>query len=254
MMEEGRPMRAKASRARWDGLDTLRGVTLVSMIAYHACWDLAYIFRVNMPWYGNYAAYLWQQSICWTFLLLSGYCFHLGHHRLQRGLVTFGCGALVSAVTWLFMPEDRVFFGVLSLLGAAQLLTVLLDPLLRRIPPRAGLVASFSLFLLCREVNSGYLGFAGEHLLTLPTGLYHDLLTVCLGFPPAGFFSTDYFPLLPWLFLFLTGYFLFPLRQEDPPRLRLPGVTVMGRHSLLLYLLHQPLVYGTLCLLFLSAG
>jgi uncharacterized membrane protein len=243
-------MRVNTSITRWDGLDTLRGATLVSMIAYHACWDLAYIFQADMPWYGTYAAYVWQQSICWTFILLSGYCFHLGRHRLQRGLATFGCGALVSAVTWVLMPEDRIFFGVLSLLGAAQLLTIPLERLLRQAPPRAGLAVSFSAFLLCRGVNSGYLGFEGARLLTLPTGLYRNLLTACLGFPAADFFSTDYFSLLPWFFLFLTGYFLFPLRREDPPRLRLPVVTAMGRHSLLVYLLHQPLVYGVLYLLF----
>jgi uncharacterized membrane protein len=144
------------------------------------------------------------------------------------------------------MPEDSVFFGVLSLLGAAQLLTIPLEALLRRVPARAGLTISFSLFLLFRDVSSGYLGFQSGHLLALPAALYRDLGTACLGFPPAGFSSTDYFPLLPWFFLFLTGYFLFPLRREEPPQLRLPGITTLGRHSLLVYLLHQPVVYGLL--------
>ena len=63
--------------------------------------------------------------------------------------------------------------------------------------------------------------------------------------------SSDYFSLLPWLLLFWTGFHLYRLRPETPalPDIRLPGFSVLGRHSLLIYLLHQPVVYGLLALL-----
>ena len=67
-----------------------------------------------------------------------------------------------------------------------------------------------------------------------------------LGIVAPGFSSADYFPLLPWVFLFFAGYYLYELRQGEPCALRLPFVTAIGRHSLLIYLLHQPLVYGAL--------
>ena len=76
-------MGAAIHHPRRHGLDTLRGLTLISMIAYHACWDLVYLFGKDWSWYRSEGAYLWQQSICWTFILLSGYCFHLGHHRVR---------------------------------------------------------------------------------------------------------------------------------------------------------------------------
>ena len=231
---------------RLDGLDTIRGITLISMIVYHASWDLVYMFGVNWPWYHSIGAYLWQQSICWTFILLSGYCLHLGKHRLRRGLMAFGGGALVSAVTMLLVPESQIFCGVLTLLGSATLLSVPLDPLMRRIPARAGLTGSFLLFMLLRDVGDGFLGFEGAHLAALPAELYRNLFTAYLGFPPAGFFSADYFPLFPWAFLFFAGYYLYELRQGEPCALRLTLVTAIGRHSLLIYLLHQPLVYGAL--------
>ena len=235
-----------APTRRFAGLDTIRGITLISMIAYHACWDMVYLFGADWDWYRSDGAYLWQQSICWTFILLSGYCWHLGRHHGKRGLLVFGGGALVSAVTFVAMPENLVFCGVLTLLGSAALLTIPLDPLLRRIPARAGLAGSFLLFLLTREVNSGYLGFEGVKVLTLPEGLYRNYFTALLGFPQPGFYSTDYFSLLPWVFLFWTGYYLYRLRRQEPPRLALPVVTALGRHSLLVYLLHQPVVYGVL--------
>ena len=53
-------------------LDAVRGCALASMILYHAAWDLVYIFGVSWPWYRGMGAYVWQQSICWTFILLSG--------------------------------------------------------------------------------------------------------------------------------------------------------------------------------------
>ena len=236
----------KNSALRQHGLDTVRGITLLSMIAYHASWDLVYLYGVDWPWYRSFGAYLWQQSICWTFILLSGYCLHLGRHRLKRGLAAFGGGALVSLVTVVAMPDSPIICGVLTFLGTATLLTIPLDGLLRRIPARAGLAGSFLLFLLLREVNSGYLGFEGVLVAALPQWWYRNLLTACLGFPYPGFVSSDYFSLLPWFFLFLTGYFLYDLRRDTPSRLHIPGVTAMGRHSLIIYLLHQPVIYGVL--------
>lgn len=231
-------------RRRFETLDTVRGFALASMILYHAAWDLVYMFGVDWPWYHGFAAHVWQQSICWTFILLSGYCWALGRHPLRRGLAVFLCGALLTAVTWAFMRENLVFCGVLTLLGASSMLLAPLAPALERLPARAGLAGSFLLFLLTRDVNAGYLGFEGLRLAALPGGLYRNHATALLGFPPADFFSTDYFSLLPWFFLFLTGYFLFRLRPGDRGEGRaLPLVTAMGRRSLLVYMLHQPVIY-----------
>ncbi len=238
-------------RRRYQVLDAIRGFALVSMILYHAAWDLVNMFGVDWPWYRGFAAHVWQQSICWTFILLSGYCWALGRRQLRRGLTVFFCGAAITAVTWLFMRSNLVYCGVLTLLGASSLLLVPLAPALRRVPPRAGAAGSFLLFLLLRDVNVGFLGFEGLRVAALPEGLYRDHFTALLGFPPADFFSTDYFPLLPWFFLFLTGWFLFRLRPEEAREIRrIPLVTAMGRHSLLVYMLHQPVIYGLLAVLF----
>lgn len=232
---------------RYQVLDTIRGCALASMLLYHASWDMVYMFGANWPWYHGFAAYVWQQSICWTFILLSGYCWALGRRRLRRGLTVFSCGALITAVTWLFMRSNLVYCGVLTLLGASSLLLVPLAPALERVPAQAGAAGSFLLFLLFRDVNAGFLGFEGARLLALPAGLYRNHVTALLGFPPADFFSTDYFSLLPWFFLFLTGWFLFRLRPEEVREIRrIPVLTAMGRRSLLIYMLHQPVIYALL--------
>ena len=116
---------------------------------------------------------------------------------------------------------------------------------------RLGLAGAFGLFLLVRNINDGFLGFAGVPILMLPRSWYANLFTAGLGFPGPGFVSSDYFALLPWLLLFWTGYFLYRLRPAEPllPDIRLPGFSAMGRHSLLIYLLHQPVLYALLVLL-----
>ena len=169
-------------RRRIASLDALRGLTLVSMIAYHACWDLVYLFHADWDWYRGTGAYIWQQSICWTFILLSGFCFSLGRRPLRRGLTVFGCGWVVTLVTVLFMPEEQIWFGVLTLIGSCMLLMVPLEKLLRHVPVGVGLAASAALFTLLRNVNQGTLGFEDWTLGTVPEGLYRNLLTAYIGF------------------------------------------------------------------------
>ena len=243
----------KTAPGRYALLDELRGLDLVSMMLYHACWDLVFLFGVQMNWYAATPGHLWQQSICWVFILLSGFCVPLGHHTLRRGATVFGAGALVTAVTLLFMPEERVIFGVLTFLGAAMLLTGILEPLLQKVPPAAGLVVSAVLFALCYSVSSGW-GGVGSWKLLLPQGLYANYLTAFFGFYPEGFFSTDYFALLPWIFLFWAGYFghrsIGRARMEPLRRSVCAPLGWMGRHSLVLYLLHQPVIFGVLWVIF----
>ena len=70
--------------------------------------------------------------------------------------------------------------------------------------------------------------------------------------PAADFYSTDYFSLLPWFFLFVTGYFLHKICEKhhilqcNILQKKLPFVDFLGKNSLLVYLLHQPVLYGVL--------
>lgn len=180
-------MKYSDTSGRYALLDELRGLDLVSMMLYHGCWDLVNLFGIQADWYYGLPGHLWQQSICWVFILLSGFCVQLGHHTLRRGAQVFGAGALVTAVTLLFMPEDRVIFGVLTLLGSAMLLTGLLEKPLRHIPPAAGFAISAVLFALTRNVSAGYLGF-GSLRLWLPQTLYANCVTAYFGFYPWWFY------------------------------------------------------------------
>lgn len=252
-IQQYKVQRQKAGRLA--GLDTIRGITLLSMMLYHTCWDLVFLFGKKIPGYSGLGGYVWQQSICWTFILLAGFCWSLGSHHLKRGLIVFGSGILITFVTLLVMPESRVIFGVLTLIGSCMLLLIPMEKLLLKLRAEIGLAGSFLLFLLFRNVNTGYLGSGNWNILKLPDGFYENLFTTYLGFPQKGFFSADYFSLLPWFFLFLTGFYLYQLVQKNHMMeklfsWRVPGFDVIGRHSLLIYLLHQPVVFGISWMLF----
>lgn len=216
---------------RYALLDELRGLDLISMMLYHGIWDAVYLFGVAVPWYAGTPGRLWQQSICWGFILLSGFCLPMGHHPVKRGAAVFGAGALVTAVTLLFMPENVVLFGVLTLLGSAMILTGLLKKALQKVSPVAGFLVSFALFALTYHTMDGYWGLGALRWL-LPRGLYANCFTAYLGFYPLGFFSTDYFPLLPWLFFVLGRLLPLPSHRagahETAAPVGLPAAGVAG--------------------------
>lgn len=232
-------------------LDTLRGFTLLGMILYHFLWDWVYIARIPLAWYHGTGAYIWQQSICQTFILLSGFCWSFGRHPLKRGLIVFWSGGIITLVTMLLMPENLVLFGVLTLIGSCMILMLPLDSILKKINKPPILVALFAtallLFIVMHPAWRGY-----------PEYSKGNLFTAYLGFPAKEFYSTDYFPLLPWFFLFVAGYLLHKislcLGWLKAPFLKknlLPPLTFMGRHSLLIYMLHQPVLYGITMLIIL---
>ncbi len=236
---------------RYAGLDGLRGCILISMILYHGTWDMVYIFGKQWAWFESSVAHVWQQSICWGFILLSGFCWSFSKKPWKRGLITFVAGAIVTIVTKLFMPESIIIFGVLTFLGSSMLLMIFLDKGLRRCNPVLGVLLFFVLFVITRNVNYGYLGFEQWNWVALPKELYANWFTTYLGFIQPGFFSTDYFGIFPWVFLFVTGFFLQGVFRkwdwlEPFTDSRCKWLEWLGRHSLIIYMLHQPVVYGLL--------
>ncbi len=239
----------EAKRPHYDLLDTVRGLCILSMVAYHGMYDLVDIIGLGAPWYTGLPGYIWQQSICWTFILLSGMCWQLSRHHVKRGLLLVGCGAAITLVTWLVMPSQRILYGVLNLLGLSALLLIPLEKVFRKIPAWAGLAGALLLFALTRNVSRGSLGFEGLVLCPLPEWLYTTDLFAVVGFHSPSFWSTDYFPLLPWFFLFCAGYFLWSglsksSRVKELLQAGVRPLSFLGRHSLVIYLLHQPVLMG----------
>lgn len=218
----------------WE-LDALRGICVLGMVAIHAAFDLVDLLQVVSWQFPPLLAFVqnWGGVL---FLLISGICATLGSHSVRRGLIVFTCGMIVTAVTmglYLLGFADQsiiIYFGVLHCLGVCMMLWYLL----RRLPTWAlgtlgSVLAAVGLILRRFTVDTPWLIWLG---LTFP-----------------GFATADYFPLLPHLGFFLLGAFLGRTLYRKRESL-LPNVPVCnplirfacfcGRHSLTIYLLHQP--------------
>jgi len=242
-------------RQRYAVLDVLRGFLFLNMVAYHFLYDWVYIFGQSFPFMRTHTAYLWQQIVCGGFILLAGFCCTLSRNPARNGMRIFLCGLMVTIVTWIVTPQEKILFGILHFMGLAYLITAFLQPILKKCPGFVLFLTALSLFAFTRGIYYGYLGFFQHPVIPLPDSLYQYPFLFPLGLPDSGFASSDYFPLIPWLFLFWTGYAVAPsiLSSSLFHRIQhwhLPVCNWIGQHTLILYMLHQPLIFGVLSLIF----
>ena len=244
---------SQKSTKRYPFLDELRGAAILMMIAYHLLYDGVVFAGWDIPLFSPPLS-IWQDSIGALFILLSGCMCRLSRSNWRRGLRCLAAACVITAVTFFLVPTVADWFGVLHFLGCALLLYPVFRPLLGRFPPLPGAVACFLLFWVTYPVNRGKIGMLIWQV-DLPTFLYRNFATAILGFPPYHFVSSDYYPLLPWIFLFFCGSLLGRILVgcgNRPALFRSPcrPLAFLGRHSFIIYLVHQPVLYG----LFLLAG
>lgn len=245
-----------AEKTRYHLIDALRGLALINMLGMHFLYDVNVVYGREPLWYLRPGVHLWQQYICWSFILIAGFSFHWGRkHNLRRGLMLNLCGFVITAVTLIAVPTEAIWFGILNFMGCAILLTIPLDRGLEKLPPWLGLGLCFLLFVLFQHVDAGVLGLGSLWKTKLPGWLYQWRILAPLGFPDPGFQSSDYFPMLPWCFLFLCGWFLGKLFRRPGPwqraaRVKIPLLSAVGQKTIWVYMLHQPVLMGICMLIF----
>ena len=242
-------------RERIHLIDEIRGFSIIMMVIYHAAYDIVVIFNVNFPLFYHPVIRFLEPLFAGLFIFVSGMSGRLSRSNLKRGAICFGLGMLITLVTYLAMPEELIVFGILHLLGISMMLFALLRPVLDRIPVPVGFAVFFALGLLTLGVPYGYIGIKGIFSAALPASLYATSYLFPLGFIGSGFHSADYFSLIPWFFFFLSGsYAGIPLKERKFPKvfynLHSSFFAATGKHTLIIYLLHQPILYGLLSLVF----
>lgn len=227
---------------RYHFVDALRGLALVNMVLYHLIYDINTVYGLQTQWMNAPIVRFWQLAICWRFILIAGFSWQWGaRHNTRRGLKLNLYGLLISFATVLILPNHAIWFGILNFLGCAILLHGLLAPLTNRLSPLTGIIVALALHFFFRDLQLGVIGPGWD----LPNVLYTSLLGTPFGLAPVYFTSTDYFPLIPWYPVFLCGTYLYRLFQQCPncqmcARTYVPLLSTMGRHSIAIYLLHQP--------------
>ncbi|MDR0531938.1 MAG: DUF1624 domain-containing protein [Oscillospiraceae bacterium] len=241
-----------AARARYALLDELRGAALLCMVVYHAFYLLADVFHSAAGHKLQLAAAPAQPFIAGAFILISGICSRLSRSNAKRGIKLLAAALLLTGGTYalrFFGVDELITFGVLHFLAVAILLFAPLRRAGGKIPAAPQIVCFAALFVTTvGPFYRGQPGFGFGHAVWLrfPYTAFWPLF--CLGFPSRTLDSADYIPLIPWLFLFFAGTAVgIYARQGRFPkswiRPRCKPLGWLGRHSLLLYLLHQPALF-----------
>lgn len=233
-------------------IDEIRGIDIILICSYHLLYDLVWIFNYDIPWFKTSVMSTVQVGIAGVFVLISGMMCRFSHNNALRGARCLALGMGLTLVTYFVLPSEFIAFGILHMLGICMLAFALIAKLIDRLPAHIGAALCAALFCLTYYTQLGYWGI-GSIRLALPKLLYELPLMFTLGFPGAGFVSSDYFPLLPWMFLFLCGAYLGTYAKKGS----LPAfcysqhsraLCFLGRHTLIIYLVHQPIIYGILLL------
>lgn len=237
-------------------LDELRGFSIILMVFFHAFYLIGWEYHVDFcrTLFDFFSPA--QPVFAGLFIFICGISCNLSHNNWKRGVLLAAAAALLSAVLWcavwwrMLSAGSVIWFGILHLLAVSILLYTLLRPVLKYIPPLLGLLLCLILFILCYHIphgQGGWFGIRGWFTLAIPAAATDHPLLYAFGLCPVSQCG-DYFPLLPWFFCFLGGSFtgVWATRGQFPKwmyRNRFPWVATVGRHTLWIYLLHQPVLY-----------
>jgi uncharacterized membrane protein len=242
----------KIQKKRFFEVDAIRGIAIVMMVIFHFFFDLDFLgiheFNTQsgiLLLIGRSAAILFIFLVGVSLTLSYSRMLHLHGtpnqfpHFLKRGAGVFAWGLVITIITATLLEKGTIYFGILHLLGISIILSY---PFLKY---RAETFATGIIILL----------------LGLPVSeiVIESPLLLWLGIMPYSFYSLDYFPLLPWFGVVLLGIFTGNSLYTDYQRqfricdcnenlfVRLLGY--LGRRSLFIYLVHQPVIVGVLILI-----
>ena len=223
---------------RLPALDIARGAAVLAMVSYHTAWDLSTLALVDLDIYTSRGWALYARSIAATFLVLAGIGLALAHSRgirwrpFLRRLAVIAAGALlISVATFFAFPRSWIFFGILHNMAVSSLLALPFLFVPRPVAALAAIVVLALPFLVSGGVfDIPILSFVGLSS-TLPD-------------------TNDWVPIFPWTGYVLAGIGVAPLLTSVLPRgdggSIGRGFATLGRYSLVIYLLHQPLIFGAL--------
>jgi uncharacterized membrane protein len=233
------------SSGRIAAIDIMRGLALLAMASYHFTWDLEFFgyVRAGLTEFGGWRLY--ARCIASTFLILVGVSLYLAHRNgirwngfWKRFTMVVAAALAITVVTRIAVPDGFIFFGILHEIALASLLGLAF----LRLPAPLTLIAAA-------------LVIAAPHYLR-SSAFDHPALW-WLGLSTTAPRSNDYVPLFPWFGAVLAGLGVVRLADAAGALARLASVpapraarplTFIGRHSLAFYLIHQPVLIGSVWL------
>ena len=237
---------------RWPVIDAARGVALVAMFVFHICWDLSFFALIPQTIEFDPRFHAFGHAIAASFIGLAGVGLTLAARngldwaQALRRLAKIAAAALaITVATYFIFPDAYIYFGILHLIAVAGLLSL---PFLNA---PAWLVAIAAAIALAAPLVAAQPAFNADALLWLGLGTKTPI-------------TNDWRPLLPWFGVMLVGVLLgrvilargLPSRLADwrPASLPARALVLGGRHSLLLYLVHQPVFIAIVFVISMLVG
>jgi uncharacterized membrane protein len=217
-------------KKRFEELDFARGMAILLMIAFHLIVDLKDFYSYNLEYLQGFW-YVEGKLSAVLFIFLCGLSSTLSHNSTRHGITIFIWAMLLTTISYAYNADFYIRFGILHLLGISLLLTPILHSLQKRWLLLVSAVSLFvGLLVSARYIASPFL---------FPLGLQTSTFT-----------SLDYYPLFPWYGVFVAGVIAgkqFYARKQPLFSIPFPKtITWLGRHSLAIYLIHQPILVAFL--------
>lgn len=222
-----------AEKRVWE-IDLLRGILVVFLIIMHTIYDLEFFYNIPLGFTTGFI-YIFGRIVATSFILISGISTVFSRNSFKRGLIVLFTALMISIATYCFDSSYFVIFGILHLLG----ICMMVSPLLKKL-------SYVWLFILSILLASSY--FVIPYIKTT-----HNFFFI-FGIHNGEISSSDYYPILPWAGAFVLGIALgkivyrekksiFKFSIKDNP------LSFLGRHSLWVYVIHQPAILLLLILI-----
>ena len=235
-------------------IDFFRFLAIINMVIYHAYYDIRFIFLIDNSMLASKFWYCLQQYVCISFIFLSGLSCNYSEKLLKKAQKLLIISVLITVITVLVSKELAIYFGIIHFLTA---LTLVLH-FIKKININKNNSSVLFWVFMCL-----FILFKSKLLFTIP--LYrHFYITLIklpfsfvIGFPSNDFYSADYFPIIPWIFLGMAGYYFYGTKmakklEEVFQKINMPKIiTLVSKKSLLIYILHQVVILLVLFIYFL---
>lgn len=207
------------------------------MVLFHLAYNINYFRPIS--WYdGTIFNRIWQISIALSFFLISGITSSLLTYdkNIKRGIKTSIIGFAITIITYIFARDQLIVWGVLNGLG----LSMIIAGLIQRSWKIPSYFAIIFLLVFVGTYNIPRSSLAGIGIFDY---LYENNIFI-LGFPSSSFISTDYFPIIPWIFAYLAGLSAGNyLKEKNVSKGNDNILAKIGRLSMPIYLAHQIILY-----------
>lgn len=216
----------------WE-IDLLRVIAIMLMASFHTVYDLNEFLGIDIAYQSGF--WFWEGKVsALTFIFLAGISSGLSKNTVRRGINVLGFGLGISIATFLFLREEYVRFGILHFLGTSMLLF----PILKKLNKWVLSLATVIIALASIYVKN----------ITLKTSLL-----LPLGFKYSGFRTIDFYPLFPYLAVFILGVIAYKVYYYKKQSLfkfefQNESINYMSKNSLAIYLIHQPIIIAALFL------